>query len=222
MINKADDYDISSTDYDKYIEECRQSLTEIWNISNELGKSSGATKDPTLKQQFAVYEDVLNSSLPTKSSLDQMKKTFSAVHGFTIRLSTIGPDSSEADVQNAADILINSGSNDWINFGQGWQTRMLKLLAARRAYEDITYSDSQYSTVRQDYYNALDELQDYLDAIDDSEKWDNGGFHVNNIDHLEDEFYTLRSVIRTAYEQHYDGQNSENCTDFGGGEASCD
>lgn len=220
MVNKENDYNTDSTTYARYVDECRQGLGDVRETIGELGKSSGITHDEKLKQQFADFEKAANAALPTKSNLDKMAKIFTAVHNFAIRLDEIDGESSEADVRSTAAILTNSGSKDWAAYGQEWETKMLQYLRAYQAYDQISYSDSRYSEVRQSYLDAREAVQDHLRNIE-AEDWDNGGLNASAFDTLEDTFDDLRVAIRETYEKHYDGKNEKDCVDFGDGEASC-
>ena len=178
MINDANDQDVAPTTYSQYIDACYQDLVKVWDTSSQLGKSSGITKDSDLKQKFTAFESSLGASLPAKNNLEQMKKTFAAIHEFAIRLGAIDPSSSEADINAAAKVLIDSGSDKWVSFGQEWQTKTLNLSNAYRAYEEVSYSDPQYETIREAYYDSLDDLENFLDGIN-SEEDDLGGFRIN-------------------------------------------
>jgi len=221
MLSQESDPNVATTEYHQYITECRQTLAQAWDTTYQLGKSSGITKDSELKQQFETFQNSMNSAFPPKQDLTKMEKTITAVHDFAVRLGTIDGKSNANDVKTAAAVLIDSGSTDWAEFGKTWQTKMLKLLDARQAYATASYSDPQYQSIQQNYYDALDDLNTYLSEID-YEGWDNGGFHFDAIDQLETNFDALSSAVRTAYEEHYDGKNTANCVELDAGKASCD
>ncbi len=50
------------------------------------------------------------------------------MHEFIVKLDEFEPDMSEDEIKNTANLLINTGNEALVKFGEGWRDRMIEVV----------------------------------------------------------------------------------------------
>ena len=122
--------------------------------------------------------------------------------------------SSDAEITAAANILIESGNDALKTYGEGWLAKTLETAVAYRAYNNASWSASNYSELRTTYNNKASERSDWIDA----NKPDINTLAPLNFDDtskMYSAFTKLYDMITTTLEKNY-SYGSGVCSEFAG------
>ncbi len=210
VVDYADSAWISESTYNNYVNTCKQLLSDNITFINELGTTSGVNKDSQILAQFRLFEDSYTSTMPSTDELTPKLDLYKAWHDYVYVADDLTTSSSETEYQAAADILIDTGNADFIEYAKGWIELAIAYRTAYHAYWDNTNAGStEYDTMTAARLN----LRTYdNESTPDLAKVTNLTFP--NTSKMYQEFRSLYSLITDAYEKHYD-YDSGDCTTIG-------
>ncbi len=201
----------SVTDYDRDVDSCKTSASEVPGLVVQLGQTSGVKRDKEVKAQFERFQEALNSILPDQTDLETRLGTYSAWHKFVVAVDDLTANDSDAEFQNAAKKLTESGNEVLAKYGAGWLEKELAWAKAYRAWDNASYSASNYSALRQARDDTKAEASTWI-AENKPDINEVGGLDLQNNDRMATEFNKLYDMIVELYEQNYDG--SGECSEF--------
>lgn len=206
--------------YAEYVSECRSWGDGLEEAVNQLGETVAVKKDAEIREQYGKFKEGLVSMLPEREALEEKLKIAEAWHKYQLLRSDLKNTSADAEVNAAANVLIQSGNAQLKTYGEGWLEQTLKQAHAYQAWDNVPYSEyQQKNALRAEYNAAQTEQKEWVTA----NKPDVAAMvKINLADarKLNTEFNKLRSMIAERYEENYDSESGD-CWEFLG-EVTCD
>lgn len=198
--------------YNGYIDGCATVAEGVDEMVAKLGQTSGVKRDKELKAQYERFQEAIGTVLPNEDELRQRLNVYKAWHKFVTMVDDLSASkSSDAEVQNAAKILTESGNEVLAKYGAGWLEKTLAYVQAYRAYYNASYSDSNRSNLRTVANDKQTEQKNWV-AANKPDITEIGGLSFENSSKMYAEFTKLYDMITELYERNYDG--SGDCTEF--------
>ncbi len=202
----------SDSSYNEYVEGCRASADGISDLVAQLEHSSGVAHDKDVQAQFARFKEAIDSVMPDETELNQRLSLYETWHKFLVAANGINASkSSDAEIQNVAKILTNSGNDLLAKYGAGWLEKTLAYVQAYRAYNNASYSSSDYASLRQARNDRQSEQKTWV-AENKPDITEIGGLEFKNNSRMGTEFNKLYEMVVELYEENYD--DSGECTEF--------
>ena len=214
---KADSTYVDEDDYNDALDECKAMATELDELVNALGSTSGIKNDSELKAAYDKFVADYRKVIPDQATLDAGLATLKAVHQFMLAVDELDLDEAgEAEIQEACNYLINSGNAQLATVGQGVAPLMTDYVNTYRTWLDSSgYYNDEY-----DAYQAAEEaLENYMDD-NDVTKDELITFELDGAGDVYDAYSDLYDDIVSAYELHYDGKGG--CSTSYDGTVYCD
>ena len=214
---KADSTYVDEDDYNDALDECKAMATELDELVNALGSTSGIKNDSELKAAYDEFVADYRKVIPDQATLDAGLATLKAVHQFMLAVDELDLDEAgEAEIQEACNYLINSGNAQLATVGQGVAPLLIDYVNTYRTWLDSSgYYNDEY-----DAYQAAEEaLENYLDE-NDVTKDELITFELDGAGDVYDAYSDLYDDIVSAYELHYDGKGG--CSTSYDGTVYCD
>lgn len=191
----------SAKDYEKYVEKCRESGTDLAELVTKLSETSAIQKDSDLKEKFDKFKSAFDQTYLVADTSEALE-VYSAWHNFVIAAYKLGSYSSttDAEIKSAAAYLTDSNNSTLQSYGKEWLKLREAATAAYKAYYDASYSQSNYSELRQAYYDADEAYDDFIEDID----LDDVVEFNTDISDATSKFSKLYSAIRTKYNESKD------------------
>lgn len=211
----------TATTYDGYIAGCLGAMEGVDGLVAQLGQTPGVKRNQELKAQYERFQEAIGAVLPDEEELKQRLNVYQVWHNFVVavddlRIST----SSDAEIQNAAKILTESGNEILAKYGAGWLEKTLAYVQAYRAYTNstVSYFSDEYRALKVDRDNKQTEQKNWI-AENKPDIAEVGGLSFGSTAKMYTEFTKLYDMITELYEENYD--DSGDCTEFLG-EVICD
>ena len=214
---EADSTYVDEDDYNDALDECKAMATELDELVNVLGSTSGIKNDSELKAAYDKFVADYRKVIPDQATLDAGLATLKAVHQFMLAVDELDLDEAgEAEIQEACNYLINSGNAQLATVGQGVAPLLTDYVNTYRTWLDSSgYYNDEY-----DAYQAAEEaLENYLDD-NDVTKDELITFELDGAGDVYDAYSDLYDDIVSAYELHYDGKGG--CSTSYDGTVYCD
>lgn len=202
----------SETTYDGYVQGCAEIAEGVDDLVSQLGQTAGVKRDKDLKAQYDRFQEAIEAVMPDEDELKQRLEVYKIWHKFMVATNDLSASSSsDAEIQNAAKILTESGNETLAEYGAGWLEKTLAYVQAYRTYSNTSYSASNKSELRVERDNKQAERKDWIAANEPDIK-ELGGLSFENTSKMYTEFTKLYEMITEMYEKNYDG--SGDCTEF--------
>lgn len=209
----SSDYTSEMT-YNGYIEGCAAVAEGVDELVAKLGQTSGVKRDKDLKAQYDRFQEAIGKVLPNEDELKQRLGVYKVWHKFVVLANELtASKSSDAEIQNAAKVLTESGNDVLAKYGAGWLEKTLAYVQAYRAYNNSNagyYSDER-EALKTDRNNKETERKNWI-AANKPDITEIGGLNFENSSKTYTEFTKLYDMITEMYEKNYDG--SGDCTEF--------
>lgn len=200
----------SDATYAEYVSSCLSVADGVEDLVTKLGQTAGIRHDKDLKAQFERFEEAIDSVLPDEEELGQRLKVYEAWHKFTVVVDDLSAgSSSDAEIQNAAKNLTESGNEVLATYGAGWLEKTQAYIRAYREYYNTPGYSAALVTAKN---NAQTEQKNWI-AANKPDIVEVGGLSFENTSKMYTEFTKLYDMIVELYEQNYD-EASGDCTTF--------
>lgn len=221
VVDYVDSTYTSIKKYTEYVEGCKEVYgPETDDLVTKLENTDGVKRNNEIKAQFEKFKtEYTTLSSGSSDELDAKLDLWQARHNFVVTADDLTTSSSDAEYTTAANYLINSGNDTLKTYGEGWLERRTAINAAYRAYYNASYSDPNYSQLRDDYNNKRNEYSDWL-ATNKPDIKTVAPLNFNDTSKMYSEFTKLYDLIAKTYEQNYNS-GSGDCSEFLG-EVVCD
>lgn len=209
---------VTIEEYSKYVEGCRTWGDGVMDAVNKIGNTSAIKKDSEIKEQYDKFRSGVESVLPNEDELSQKLAMNEAWHKFEYLLDDLSADSTDAELQAAANALINSGNDILKTYGEGWLEKTLDYAHKYQAYWNASYNDPNKSALREASEAARVEQRTWVNANKPDIKT-LADIDLTNVAKVETEFDKLYRMIVKRYEENYDSESGD-CLEFLG-EVTC-
>lgn len=210
VIDYVDSAYTSDATYAEYVSNCLSVADGVEDLVTKLGQTAGIKRDKDLKAQFERFEEAIDSVLPDEEELSQRLKVYEAWHKFTVAVDDLSASSSsDAEIQNAAKNLTESGNEVLATYGAGW---LEKAQAYTQAYREYYNTPGYSAALVAAKNNAQTEQKNWV-AANRPDIAEVGGLSFANTSKMYTEFTKLYDMIVELYEQNYD-EASGDCTTF--------
>lgn len=218
--------DVSSTyitvaTYDGYVTGCLAATEGVDELVVQLGQTPGVKRNQELKAQYERFQETVGAVLPDEEELKQRLNIYQVWHNFVVAIDDLyASTSSDAEIQNTAKILTESGNEILAKYGAGWLEKTLAYVQAYRAYDNstVSYFSDEYRALKADRDNKQTEQKNWI-AENKPDIAEVGGLSFGSTSKMYTEFTKLYDMITDLYERNYD--DSGDCTEFLG-EVICD
>lgn len=142
----------SESNYNKYIESCKEATDGIDDKIANLEKTAGVRKDSDISTAFEKFKKEYSAVVPDAEDLNAKLDLYKTWHAYVVAVDDLSASDTDAKIQSAANILLNSGNDTFKTYGEGWLEKTMDYVRAYRAYQNSSYSDSNRSQLRDDMY----------------------------------------------------------------------
>ena len=178
-------------------------------LIEEMGDTAGVLKDIEVNRRFEAFKVALNEAKTSSAEVEKTLDLYSLWHNWLIVESSgdkahNGFEWSEAEIKEAAKILIESGNEKLVAYGNAWIN--LKTEVAKAAYK---FYHSSEETEVVDYVEAKNDLEAKKNAFLQFQKEKRPDvlkeFPLQLVDlaNISVKFEEMYSFIRETYQQNY-------------------
>lgn len=210
----------SVTDYAGYVNECTATMSGVDDLLRRLGETAGVKRNSELKGMYESFQTELGKVMPNADELKARLELYNTWHKWAVLVDDIGTSSSDAEIQTAANALIESGNDILKKYGEGWLEKRLAYNQAYRTYYNVSWSDTAaYNAARTAMNNAKTELNDYI-AANKPDIQALGGLNFEDTSGMKRAFTNFNNKVVELYEENYDYESGD-CVELFG-EVICD
>ena len=164
--NVDDYYSTSVSEYSGMIEDCKKDAIKVYDDVAKFESESGVSRDSEINDLYIKFKKAFSKKAPSKDQLDSTLKTYEALHNFVVQANELDNKADSmvtpSEFARVTNNLTDSGNGVLKSFGEGLNQRYGVLYDAAQAYSKARYSDSNYSDVSDDYWDARDDFLDYF------------------------------------------------------------
>lgn len=196
--------------YQGYIEGCKKNSQGVnAQLIEEMGNTAGVLKDIEVNRRFEAFKVALNESKASSAEVEKTLDLYSLWHNWLIVESSgdkthNGFEWSESEIKEAAKILVESGNERLVSYGNAWIS--LKTEVAKAAYK---FYHSSEETEVVDYVEAKNDLEAKKNAFIQFQKEKRPDvlteFPLQLVDlaNISVKFEEMYSFIRETYQKNY-------------------
>lgn len=196
--------------YQGYIEGCKKNSQGVnAQLIEEMGDTAGVLKDIEVNRRFEAFKVALNESKASSAEVEKTLDLYSLWHNWLIVESSgdkthNGFEWSESEIKEAAKILVESGNERLVSYGNAWIS--LKTEVAKAAYK---FYHSSEETEVVDYVEAKNDLEAKKNAFIQFQKEKRPDvlteFPLQLVDlaNISGKFEEMYSFIRETYQKNY-------------------
>ena len=196
--------------YQGYIEGCKKNSQGVnAQLIEEMGDTAGVLKDIEVNRRFEAFKVALNESKASSAEVEKTLDLYSLWHNWLIVESSgdkthNGFEWSESEIKEAAKILVESGNERLVSYGNAWFS--LKTEVAKAAYK---FYHSSEETEVVDYVEAKNDLEAKKNAFIQFQKEKRPDvlteFPLQLVDlaNISVKFEEMYSFIRETYQKNY-------------------
>lgn len=196
--------------YQGYIEGCKKNSQGVnAQLIEEMGNTAGVLKDIEVNRRFEAFKVALNESKASSAEVEKTLDLYSLWHNWLIVESSgdkthNGFEWSESEIKDAAKILVESGNERLVSYGNAWIS--LKTEVAKAAYK---FYHSSEETEVVDYVEAKNDLEAKKNAFIQFQKEKRPNvlteFPLQLVDlaNISVKFEEMYSFIRETYQKNY-------------------
>lgn len=196
--------------YQGYIEGCKKNSQGVnAQLIEEMGNTAGVLKDIEVNRRFEAFKVALNESKASSAEVEKTLDLYSLWHNWLIVESSgdkthNGFEWSESEIKEAAKILVESGNERLVSYGNAWIS--LKTEVAKAAYK---FYHSSEETEVVDYVEAKNDLEAKKNAFMQFQKEKRPDvlteFPLQLVDlaNISVKFEEMYSFIRETYQKNY-------------------
>lgn len=196
--------------YQGYIEGCKKNSQGVnAQLIEEMGDTAGVLKDIEVNRRFEAFKVALNESKASSAEVEKTLDLYSLWHNWLIVESSgdkthNGFEWSESEIKEAAKILVESGNERLVSYGNAWIS--LKTEVAKAAYK---FYHSSEETEVVDYVEAKNDLEAKKNAFIQFQKEKRPDvlteFPLQLVDlaNISVKFEEMYSFIQETYQKNY-------------------
>jgi len=196
--------------YQEYIEGCKKNSQGVnAQLIEEMGDTAGVLKDVEINRRFEAFKVALNESKASSAEVEKTLDLYSLWHNWLIVESSgdkthNGFEWSESEIKDAAKILVESGNEKLVAYGNAWIS--LKTEVAKAAYK---FYHSSEETEMVDYVEAKNDLEAKKNAFIQFQKEKRPDvlkeFPLQLVDlaKISVKFEEMYNFIRETYQKNY-------------------
>ena len=196
--------------YQEYIEGCKKNSQGVnAQLIEEMGDTAGVLKDVEVNRRFEAFKVALNESKASSAEVEKTLDLYSLWHNWLIVESSgdkthNGFEWSESEIKDAAKILVESGNEKLVAYGNAWIS--LKTEVAKAAYK---FYHSSEETEMVDYVEAKNDLEAKKNAFIQFQKEKRPDvlkeFPLQLVDlaKISVKFEEMYNFIRETYQKNY-------------------
>lgn len=196
--------------YQGYVEECKKVSQGVNpQLIDEMADTAGVLKDIEVNRRFEAFKVALNEAKTGNSEVGKVLDLYLTWHSWVLTEASgdkmhNGFEWSEAEIKDAAKVLIDSGNQKLVDYGKRWIE--LKTAAANAAYK--FYHTSEETEVV-DYMAVKSDMNAKKTAFSDFQKEKRPDvlkefpLQLTDLANISTKFEDMYSFIRETYQKNY-------------------
>jgi len=215
VVSAVDNAYTSVEDYTGDVNECKATMDGVDDLVARLGETAGVKRNADLKGRFESLRTELDKVVPNADDLAGKLDLYSLWHKWVVLEDEIDTKSTDAEIQTAANVLIESGNEILKKYGEGWLEKRLAYNQAYRAHFDAPWTDmATYNATRDVLNNAKVAFNDYV-ATSEPDIKALAELNFEDVTGLEKAFTNFNNQVIELYEQNYDYESGD-CSELFG------
>ena len=202
----------SESNYNKYIESCKDDTAGIGEKIDELEKTAGVRKDSAVSNAFDKFKKEYLAIIPNNEDLNAKLELYKTWHSFVVAEDNLSTSDADAKIQSAANILINSDNETFKSYGEGWLEKTLDYVRAYRAYQNSSYSDSNRSQLRDDMYSKQTAQRTWI-SENKPDITELAPLNFSDTTKMYNAYRDFYELLSATYEEHYNS-GSGDCSEL--------
>lgn len=214
VVSSVDSDWTSESTYNKYIDSCKDATDGIDEKIAELEKTAGIRKDSALSTAFDKFKKEYTAMVPNADELNSKLDLYKTWHSYVVAVDDLSASDTDAKIQSAANILINSGNDSFKTYGEGWLEQTMNYVRAYRAYQNSSYSDPNRSQLRDDMYTKQSAQRTWVSENKPDIK-ELAPLDFSDTTAMYNAYRDFYELLTTTYEEHYNS-GSGDCSELRG------
>lgn len=202
----------SESNYNKYIEACKDDTAGIGDKIDELEKTAGVRKDSAISKAFDKFKKEYLAIVPDSEELNAKLELYKVWHAYVVAVDDLSASDTDAKIQSAANILINSGNDAFKTYGEGWLEKTMEYVRAYRAYQNSSYSDSNRSQLRDDMYSKQTAQRTWV-SENKPDITELAPLNFSDTTKMYNAYRDFYELLTATYEEHYNS-GSGDCSEL--------
>ncbi len=202
----------SESNYNKYIEACKDDTAGIDDKIAELEKTAGVRKDSAVKTAFDKFKKEYAAVVPNSEELNSKLELYKTWHSYVVAVDDLSASDTDAEIQSAANILINSGNDTFKTYGEGWLEKTMEYVRAYRAYQNSSYSDSNRTQLRDDMYSKQTAQRTWV-SENKPDITELAPLNFSDTTKMYNAYRDFYELLTATYEEHYNS-GSGDCSEL--------
>lgn len=202
----------SESNYNKYIEACKDDTAGIDDKIAELEKTAGVRKDSAVKTAFDKFKKEYAAVVPNSEELNSKLELYKTWHSYVVAVDDLSASDTDAEIQSAANILINSGNDTFKTYGEGWLEKTMEYVRAYRAYQNSSYSDSNRTQLRDDMYSKQTAQRTWV-SENKPDITELAPLNFSDTAKMYNAYRDFYELLTATYEEHYNS-GSGDCSEL--------
>jgi len=204
VVEDVDKSYVDVEDYEEYANTCKATMSGVDELMGRLVETAGVKRDAELRGKFEALQTEMDKVVPKLDELEGKLALYNTWHKWAVLEDDIWTDSTDAEINTAAKVLIDSGNEILKKYGEGWLEKRLAYNQAYRAHYDASWSDTAaYNSTRDALNNAKTEFNDYV-ATNEPDITALVELNFGDMSGVEKAFGNFNNAVIELYEKNYD------------------
>lgn len=193
--------------YYEYVEQCKKTGNEVEKLVSGVKKTDGMIKNIKLKQSYDEFVNDFEKAMQGKANLNKSLELYVVWHNW-IRAEAAGDETgdkywTDVNLASAVKILLDSGNERLMKYGQVWMEKRREVVAANARYFELAFGTAEdIRALEEDWKKKQADFENWKKE-NEPEVQDLVSFKAMDKAKLYNKFEEVNNEIRELYQQNY-------------------